>query len=220
MIKPLFPSLLALFSVVSVASPVKAAILQTSPILELSNLNPVSNAVGTLTRRQESIEVNLNTQELPEGAHTVWWVIFNDPSFCVDGCGEDDFANPDVEASVIWATGNVVDNTGIGNFNAQLSKNVIPGDFLFGNGLLDSFKAEIHTVIRWHGEASTNPIILNEQLTTFNGGCTTTPGDGLFPCEDRQVAVFQQVSIPESSPIVGLITLGIFIGIPLSKRHN
>ncbi|MBI3245111.1 MAG: hypothetical protein HYZ50_01245 [Deltaproteobacteria bacterium] len=40
-----------------------------------------------------------------------------------------------------------------------------------GMGLLNAKKAEIHLVVRTHGLASTDPAVLQLQLTTFNGGC-------------------------------------------------
>jgi hypothetical protein len=37
--------------------------------------------------------------------------------------------------------------------------------------LLNAKRAEIHLVVRSHGPASADPAVLQQQLTTFNGGC-------------------------------------------------
>ena len=208
----------AIFGFIAAANSAQAAVIQTTKLSEISTLEVVENSQATLIRRENEIEMNLDSENLPAGVYTVWWIIFNEPSFCVEGCGGDDFARPEVNASALWAAEGFVDDSGLGSFAAQLEENYLPANpvqLLFGPGLLDSFQAEIQPIIRWHGPP--NPLLLEEQLTTFNGGCTTVPTDGLFPCENRQVAVFEAAAVPESSPIIGLIALGI-LEIALRRR--
>ncbi len=45
----------------------------------------------------------------PDAAYTVWWVIFNYPEHCVDGCGPDDLGNVDAKTAAIYATGGIAD---------------------------------------------------------------------------------------------------------------
>jgi len=44
-------------------------------------------------------------------------------------------------------------------------------------------RAEVHLVVREHGEALADPLALKEQLTQFNGGC------GPEGCTDVQVSI-------------------------------
>ncbi len=64
---------------------------------------------------------------LPEGAYTVWYVIFNEPDDCNNpnpaggscaGAGIDDFLLP--TAATAWATGGIVKANGVGNFQDRL----------------------------------------------------------------------------------------------------
>jgi hypothetical protein len=54
----------------------------------------VLGAYAVQQRGYYSITVNLHTSGLTPGhQYTLWWVIFNNPSACVDGCGSDDLDN-------------------------------------------------------------------------------------------------------------------------------
>jgi hypothetical protein len=199
---------LGLFPLATAAS---ASVIQTTGLVDIPSGTPVSGTTATLNRMNGGAEFNIDTVDLNEGAYTVWWVIFNNPEFCLDGCGEDDFGNLDVDASAFYADGGVIDSSGIGNFSGQILNGQLPGpeQVLFGNGLTDAFGAEIWNIVRYHGPVNSDPEIADLQTTTFNGGCTETPGDGLFECFDQQVAVFEQVSVPEPSVTFAIITLGI-----------
>jgi hypothetical protein len=147
-----------------------------------------------LTRTSNSVSIRVNTTELPAGAYTNWWVVFNNPAACgADGCNSGDFGNADVEASVFWATGGVVDHSNVGHFRAHLAEGAppspTPGQHLFGPGLLDALAAEIHYIIRYHGPVVES--ILIDQITTVWGGCVPGPAPGPepYPCYDPQAAV-------------------------------
>jgi hypothetical protein len=128
-----------------------------------------------LVRNDGGVTMTLHTSGLvPGNAYTVWWVIFNNPSACIGGCGMDDLARPAVQASLAFATGHVVGNDvanfgawlGVGDTGGVLSSPPSPaGPY----GLLDSRTAEIHLVVRSHGSAL--PELLKEQISSFNGGC-------------------------------------------------
>jgi hypothetical protein len=68
----------------------------------------------------------------------------------------------------------------------------LPGQLVFGSGLTDAKKAEVHLVVRDHGPAL--PGMIEPQVTTFGGGCTPeTEPTGVGPfgpnaCTDVQFA--------------------------------
>lgn len=127
-------------------------------------------------------------------ATTVWFVVFNDPDGCVDGCGGDDVEdffgeNPSDRAKVgiHFGTGHVA---GARTFNA--SAHLSEGDtsgMLFGSPLMDSQTAEIHLVVRSHGPAAAlTGQQLSAALHSVDGGCA--PFNGPNTCGDSQFAVF------------------------------
>ena len=66
-----------------------------------------------LVRTVENVSMNIDTTNLPIGAYSVWWVIFNTPASCSDGeCAENDVlpppSTPEAEVSAVWATGGIV----------------------------------------------------------------------------------------------------------------
>lgn len=210
MSKKLTVSTIALLGAFVATSPAQAALVQNVSLLDLVNSGTVAGSTGTLTRTATGIASTVSTSNLsPGAAYTMWWVIFNNPEFCVGGCGEDDFFNPTVNASAFFADGEVIGLNGLGNFSAQVGIGQLPNpnQVLFGNGLFNPLTAEVWNVVRDHGPASSDLALLNAQLTTFNGGCTLTPGDGLFPCLDEQSAVFS-TPVPEPSVSLGLVVLG------------
>jgi hypothetical protein len=163
----------------------------------------VQGSAVTLSRGDSVVWIRVNTTRLPPGTYTTWWVVFNNPSACGEVCNMADFpqngGNPDVMASVLYATGGVVGSNGVGYFTAHLEEGVLltPGSqHRFGPGLLDAEAAEIHFVIKFHGPPASDPTLLEKQITTFWGGCSGGPGqapdpveaDRLFPCYDPQAA--------------------------------
>lgn len=153
----------------------------------LTAANAIANSSSVLIRNRNGVWYYITTVGLvPNGPYTNWWVIFNHPEFCsAPGCGAKDFpqngGNPNVQASVLWATGRVADANGQGTFSAHLTADgSAPGEVRFGPALLNP-RAEIHIVVRSHGQASTDPATLQLQLTTFGGGCSTSN-----PCMDQQ----------------------------------
>src|SRR6516225_2444155 len=143
----------------------------------LTATNAIANSSSVLIRNQNGVWYYITTVGLvPNGPYTNWWVIFNHPEFCsAGGCGMKDFpqngGDPNVQASVLWATGRVADANGHATFSANLTADgTVPGFVIFGPGLLNP-RAEIHIIVRSHGAASTDPKVLENQLTTPKGGC-------------------------------------------------
>jgi hypothetical protein len=153
--------------------------------------------VGTaeLTRTGVGVRLKIDTTALtPGAAYGIWWIIFNNPGACTPlGCGNDgaDFGNPDVEASIMNATGRVADANGNATFSAFLPVGFMHTEPASGNirqllgpGLQNVQGAEIHVVVRDHGLSTGNI----EQLSTLLGDCNTSGPTGCF---DAQFAVFQ-----------------------------
>lgn len=136
---------------------------------------PTTHGLATLKRGSDWVQVNLQTSGLPAGAYTVWWLVFNTPSGCTGGCGEDDLLNPDANVSVFWATGGTVQDNGVGNFRDRHDVGDHLGEpgtqHILGDGSLDPAQAEIHNVIKYHGPASKDPATHYEQTHTILGGC-------------------------------------------------
>ena len=182
----------------------------TTKVIRMQDGSAVDGATATLIRMDHGLSATFDTIEMTPGdAVTMWWVIFDNPANCSDGaCGENDIflidnagefiTNADgsppmnmagIEAAVITAgraDGHVIDADGAGKFHSQLAV----GDnsrSLFGPGLQDTTKAEIHLVLRSHGQAKAGST--DEMIYSYNGGC-----EGDFPnppCVEFQAAVFQ-----------------------------
>lgn len=179
-----------------------------SQVYRFADGSSVGEASSILARTRNGITATLQTNDLNQGhTYTMWWVIFNNPEECqhpvpdLTNCGEGDvFGQPlgqtPVDVSVQFAAGNIIGGTGLGNFGAYLEEGELPsgdGKVVFGSGLKDSKKAEVHLVVRDHGPAI--PGMEESQITTFGGACTaeTDPTGvgpiGPFECADEQFAV-------------------------------
>ena len=160
----------------------------TSKLWTSADTEAVPDARSRLVRRNNEICMDISTSALPEGAYTIWWVVFNHPEHCTGApapvggasCGGDaDFGNDEVQDSLLWATGGIVGPDGIGHFSTCLAENTFPGQNLGGPGLTDAQGAEIHLLVRSHCTAQYNrPARLGAQLTLFGGNCTEETGGG------------------------------------------
>ena len=156
----------------------------------------IKGSSAKLTRGDGLVWIGVNTTRLPAGAYTNWWVIFNNPDACgAPGCGGKDFCpggvyNAEVSPSVMFATGGVVTDNGVGHFRAHLEENDLSGEVLFGPGLTTADGAEIHYIVRYHGPAGTGDLLI-KQTTTFGGGCMGLDADDpIYPCYDPQSTGF------------------------------
>jgi hypothetical protein len=141
---------------------------------------PIPDTSSQLVRNDNGVNMTIHTNGLTPGtATTVWWVVFNHPTLCSHGdgrlrCGLGDLFVPAVAASVQFAAGHVIGADGGGNFGSYLSEGdtsgcATPGGPLPCNGLLDARTADVHLVVRTHGDAI--PGLVSEQISSFNGGC-------------------------------------------------
>ena len=88
-------------------------------------MTPQTRGSSDLVRTVENVSMNIDTTDLPIGAYSVWWVIFNNPAGCSDGeCGENyglpPPSTPEAEVSAVWATGGIVGPDRGGHFSARL----------------------------------------------------------------------------------------------------
>ena len=154
-------------------------------------------AGASLSRNNEAAFATISTSGLtPDHVVTLWWAIFNNPEFCATpACAPSDLNNPAVNGSLQFGGAQVVGLNGRADFGGYLAVgdntgfHLLPQFPLMPNpapGLVNPKGATIHLVIRTHGPASADPTILNQQLTSFGGGCSVNP------CSNIQAALFLQ----------------------------
>lgn len=158
----------------------------TVGVFRFSDGTAVGGAASTLARTDAGVSMTLRTSDLdPGAAYTVWWVIFNNPENCsAPGCSLDDLEDPALQAAVNsavgFAAGHIVSRDGTGNFGGHVSVGDSTGFFL-GTGLWNPRGAEVHLVVRSHGQPI--PGRVKEQIATFDGGCDVNV------CVDKQFAM-------------------------------
>lgn len=167
---------------------------------------PLQDNKASLKRGKDYLQFNIHTTGLPEGAYTVWWIIFNDPSSCVGPgagngvCGEADLFNS--KAAIVWATGKVVKANGAGNFSDRIYVGELRSETILLGADLESplaypKDAEVHLIVKYHGLASDDPDVLYAQLNTLLGSCGINDGANSYDagpfgiqCFDPQFAIF------------------------------
>lgn len=162
--------------------------------------DPTVVGASRLLRSEQELSMTISTTGLTGGnAHTIWWAIFNNPKKCATKnlCGSADLPSPfgDADAkhvakvgtSVVNATGLIVGADGVGNFSASLKQGVPPAGLhvLFGPGLKNAQGAEVHLVVRDHGEPILNTV--GAQTSRANGGCG--PDGGPNDCMNVQASI-------------------------------
>ena len=190
-------------------TPVGVRVTSTVPVWDFEDqggiivMNPQERGTSVLVRSHDGLQVNIDTTDLPGGAYTVWWFIFNKPSLCSDGnCGiyNDSLPPPGNTAagiSVAWATGGIVGPDRQGHFSASIGLGVegTPRGVLWGPGLVDPFTAEVHIEVRYHGPAEwDDPNLLYDQITNVGGNCSADSfgaDPNTFYCYGAQAAAHQ-----------------------------
>lgn len=167
------------------AETLKFAPAEGRPKVTVSDMNtfpagPAVAGASVLTRYNTYVEGTVSATGLAaNGAYSWWWVVFNYPAYCVDGCGLDDLppgatpvsnGDPRVQSSLLWGGGFVANGTGAAEVRSQLVRNKPPGEVRFGPGLKRPRAAELHIVIRTHGPATAGEVA--DQISRFHGGCT------------------------------------------------
>lgn len=199
-------ALVGAVSVASVAVALAGGHKSQSNVYWFSDGSLVDGASAQLVRGPNGVSMQVTTSGLEAGsAYTVWWVVFNHPEFCENGipglttCGEGDLFVDDVEASVLYAAGNVVGASSQASFADGLKVGDPSGcqepfaSFgLCRDGLTNPSGAEIHLVIRSHDDVI--PAMMPAMIHTFVGACdlesSLGANDGPNVCEDQQFAAF------------------------------
>lgn len=155
----------------------------------------------TRTENGEDVFVLVEAEGLvPGDAHTLWFVVFNQPQNCSDTCGEDDIF---LESGELNAAGVQAAEIGIGNATGNIAKadgtielgghlereggdaghQILFPAGLDGDSLLtvDGNDAEVHVILQSHGNARGGKKLL-EQLSMVDANCTPT-------CADLQAAI-------------------------------
>ena len=146
--------------------------LSETSVFNFADKSEVSGTYSQLVRNDNTIAMELRTSNLePKAPYTIWWVVFNNPEACSEDCDEDDIFGEDgkmslneaANISILFADGAMTDAEGNGNFSALLTENRPFGQVLAGPGLTDTQNAEVHLVVRSHGELV--PSLVYEQLS-------------------------------------------------------
>ncbi|HIF97257.1 MAG TPA: hypothetical protein EYQ54_09580 [Myxococcales bacterium] len=147
---------------------------------------PIEDSEIELDRIFHGIVIEAETSGLtPHYAYTVWALVFNDPAACEDGCDLHDMG-ADGFAALWTGVGVVANEDGEADFESVMFEDEPAGEILMGPGLVDARRAEIHLIVRSHGPAAFgDSAVLNDQLTTFGGGCE------ISACEDVQYATLK-----------------------------
>ncbi|MFT5085588.1 MAG: hypothetical protein ACI9Y1_003649 [Lentisphaeria bacterium] len=133
------------------------------------------DGVSTLKRTENEFGMEFNVRGLePNHAYTVWVLAYNNPELCADkcNCSAGDFANPDMELGMFWATGRVSDSYGQAEFLTRLTYGALPegeGQVLAPNGAQRD--AQVLLMLRDHGPANEDMGQLDYQLSSHMGGC-------------------------------------------------
>ena len=64
--------------------PAGPALTEKDVLEEGTMFPPTNQGQATLQRGADWVQVQINTSGLPEGAYSVWWIIFNNPDECFD----------------------------------------------------------------------------------------------------------------------------------------
>ena len=167
--------------------PRRTSTYQTAEMLALGTFAE-SPGAATLVRSSQTLQANMAMSGLdPLSTYTVWWVIWNDPGNCTDGCGEDDLFIED--NSIFYATGFIADGSGTANAHAEARSGDTPlgADNFTGNPGLQpgkGFKAEVHLVVRRHEPPTVGSV--GAQIGTFE----PPPGCPETVCFDQYAFVF------------------------------
>lgn len=152
------------------------ALRSVSPVVLFMTTTEVPGAWSALVRNDGGVAATFHSSGLaPGSAATLWWVFFNNPAACVDGCNLPDLFVPAAQASVQFAAGHVIGGGGTASYGSYSTEGDTSGcaaPTLPCTGLLDARAAEVHLVVRTHGQAL--PGVIEEQISSFNGRCNPT----------------------------------------------
>ena len=154
-----------------------------SQVHSIASSTVVPAAGASLSRNNAGVFATISSSGLTPGhVITFWWVIYNNPEFCANtACAPPDLNNPAVNGSLQYGGGTIADQGGRVNFSGYLAVGDNTGFYLnpmFPNmpnpspGIVNAKTVQIHLALRSHGLPNVDPTILQQQLTSFPGGCS------------------------------------------------
>jgi len=154
-------------------------------------------AGASLSRNNDGVFGTISSSGLTPGhVVTFWWAIYNNPEYCANtACAPPDLNNPAVNGSLQYGGGTIADLGGRVKFSGYLAVGDNTGFYLNpmfpfmpnpSPGIVSAKKAQIHLALRSHGFPNADPAILQQQLTSFPGGCSVASP----PCATLQAAPF------------------------------
>ena len=191
----------------------------------------VPGASAELTRTDTGISFSFNATQLQAGhAYTVWLVIINNTAACAaQPCAAPDLlGNAGPDAQVVYATGQVIGESGAGTFEASRDVGPILEGWLADRGLTNPHGAEVQLVLNDHGPEIAE--FMPAMIETYRAGCTDESLPTIFPetafadgepgpntCVLTQVAVFPGSSVPSTAmdPPHGGMGLATLVGLSL-----
>lgn len=152
-------------------TPAQAGQDSTSDVRKFSDGSVVGSS--KLVRTGSGISASIRTSGLtPDDVVTVWIVIFNDPTECASTpCTASDRFDPAVDAHAVYGAGHVIGGDGTAGYGLHLNEGDASREDLWGTGpaLTDAEGAEIHLVLRTHGQKQ--PGNVSEQSHSAGLGC-------------------------------------------------
>ena len=146
------------------------------------NTDQIVNGSTILVRdsRHRVITATVTSRALqPNNAYSLWWAVFNYPEYCIEPyrCSVLDLeingGDPQIKASVFWAGGFIADASGTANTALQLTRGRTDRELFAASGdygLQNFADAELHLVLRSHGEAGVWGTVA-QQIGTANEAC-------------------------------------------------
>ena len=178
--------------------------------LQVAGVSPPVLTLGAarLNRTRNELWATLHASDLAaHTAYTVWVTVFNRPDACTTNpggevqCGAPDImATPNLARASAFNVGAFLTNgDGTANISVHVRSGPVPegAAVLFGAGGMNDngvrpglrvgngFGAEVHVVIRGHGDLLPEAIV--DQLSAFLGGCPPNA------CANAQVVMFPHV---------------------------
>ena len=183
-------------------------IVQTSPLQELTNGGlGLGDTIGfsKIVRMPRGVlSLVFSTDQEIGTATTLWVAVYNTPEACADGlCTTPEAFNPATGADVKTGTGKVIKGpvTVYTTFTEANDTEGSLGPILLGQparGITNPLTCQMRLIVKTHGPVI--PELLNDQLTTFQGGCKFgflpqvpelgTPGPNT--CAEIQISFFMQ----------------------------
>ena len=143
----------------------------------------------SLVRTDAGLSATFQSSGIPAGqAVTLWFIVFNNPSACAsDPCSIVDLIfNPAAQGDFLVGGGNVIGGSEQANLGGALRVGDTSGSGFIeigmperAMGLTNPLGAEVHLALHSHGPAVTGQT-LQDQLSSFTGGCATFLGNGGF----------------------------------------